>query len=190
MALLACLCSSQHLFAGLTNRSLREPIAGLISGYTALRMTYDLAAPTPQRIHPADPPLTPIPAHQRGTQAGRLLHQCSRVGSATPSVVSRHQRTDIPQQAQLPALAASPGLHAAVVYPYVISAHAQAQALVGFDTKAGSGEPRTGSCEPLASQLAITPRPKAGQLVTRINPPIHACHHGLLTFTGSFPAES
>jgi hypothetical protein len=42
MVLLSCLCSFQHLFAGLTNRSLRELIAGLIPGYTARQMTYDL----------------------------------------------------------------------------------------------------------------------------------------------------
>lgn len=42
MALLACLCSYQHLFTGLTNRSLRELIAGLIPGYNARQMTYDL----------------------------------------------------------------------------------------------------------------------------------------------------
>ena len=42
MALLACLCSFQHLFAGLTISSLRELIAGLIPGYTARQMTYDL----------------------------------------------------------------------------------------------------------------------------------------------------
>ncbi len=42
MALLACLCSYQHLFAGLTNRSLRALIAGLIPGYGARQMTYDL----------------------------------------------------------------------------------------------------------------------------------------------------
>jgi hypothetical protein len=42
MALLACLCSFQHLFAGLTNRSLRELIAGLIPGYSPRQMTYDL----------------------------------------------------------------------------------------------------------------------------------------------------
>jgi hypothetical protein len=42
MALLACLCSFGHLFAGLTNRSLRELIAGLIPGYSARQMTYDL----------------------------------------------------------------------------------------------------------------------------------------------------
>ena len=42
MALLACLCSYQHLFAGLTNRTLRALIAGLIPGYSARQMTYDL----------------------------------------------------------------------------------------------------------------------------------------------------
>jgi hypothetical protein len=42
MALLACLCCYEHLFAGLTNRSLRALIAGLISGYSARQMTYDL----------------------------------------------------------------------------------------------------------------------------------------------------
>jgi hypothetical protein len=42
MVLLACLCSFQHLFAGLTNRSPRELIAGRIPGYTPRQMTYDL----------------------------------------------------------------------------------------------------------------------------------------------------
>jgi DNA-binding MarR family transcriptional regulator len=42
MALLSCLCSFGHLFAGLTNRSLRELMAQLIPGYTAGQMTYDL----------------------------------------------------------------------------------------------------------------------------------------------------
>jgi hypothetical protein len=42
MALLSCLCSYHHLFAGLTNRTLRELVAGLIPGYTARQMTYDL----------------------------------------------------------------------------------------------------------------------------------------------------
>ena len=32
----------QHLIVGLTNRSLRALIAGLIPGYTARQMTYDL----------------------------------------------------------------------------------------------------------------------------------------------------
>jgi hypothetical protein len=42
MALLACLCSFQHLFAGLTNRTLRPQIAELIPGYSTGQMTYDL----------------------------------------------------------------------------------------------------------------------------------------------------
>jgi hypothetical protein len=42
MVLLACLCSFQHLFVGLTNRSLRAMIAGLIPGYGPRQMTYDL----------------------------------------------------------------------------------------------------------------------------------------------------
>jgi hypothetical protein len=42
MALLACLCSFQHLIVGLTNRSLRAMIAGLIPGYGPRQMTYDL----------------------------------------------------------------------------------------------------------------------------------------------------
>jgi hypothetical protein len=42
MALLACLCHYGHLFNGLTNRSLRELIAGLIPGYSSRHATYDL----------------------------------------------------------------------------------------------------------------------------------------------------
>jgi hypothetical protein len=42
MALLACLCSYEHLIVGLTNRSLRALVAGLIPGYGARQMTYDL----------------------------------------------------------------------------------------------------------------------------------------------------
>lgn len=42
MALLSCLCAYRHLFAGLTDKSPRELVAGLIPGYTARQMTYDL----------------------------------------------------------------------------------------------------------------------------------------------------
>jgi hypothetical protein len=42
MVLLACLCSLTHLIAGLTNRTLRELIAGIIPGYSRSQMTYDL----------------------------------------------------------------------------------------------------------------------------------------------------
>lgn len=42
MALFACLCSYQHLFQGLTNRTLRPMVAEVIPGYTTGQMTYDL----------------------------------------------------------------------------------------------------------------------------------------------------
>ena len=42
MALLSCLCAYTHLFQGLTNHSLRELVAGLLPGYSARQMTYDL----------------------------------------------------------------------------------------------------------------------------------------------------
>jgi hypothetical protein len=42
MALLASLCAFSHLLEGLTNRSLRTMVAGMIPGYTARQMTYDL----------------------------------------------------------------------------------------------------------------------------------------------------
>ncbi len=42
MAVLACLCAWQHLFQGVTNRSLRALVAGLIPGYDARQATYDL----------------------------------------------------------------------------------------------------------------------------------------------------
>ena len=41
MVLLACLCSFQHPIAGLTNRTLRGLIAGIIPGYSRSQMTYD-----------------------------------------------------------------------------------------------------------------------------------------------------
>ena len=52
MALLACLCCYQHLFDGLTNRSLRELIAGLIPGYSARPDDLRPTAPAPQGLHP------------------------------------------------------------------------------------------------------------------------------------------
>jgi hypothetical protein len=42
MALLTALCAFQHLFEGLTNRSLRALVEGLLPGYTARQATYDL----------------------------------------------------------------------------------------------------------------------------------------------------
>lgn len=69
MALLACLCSFQHQFAGLTNRSLRQLIAGQIPGYTARPMTYDLGRLRRKHF------IQPIPHTQRYqlTSEGRRL---------------------------------------------------------------------------------------------------------------------
>ena len=39
---MACLCAFGHLLEGLTNRSLRALVAGLMPGYTSRQMTYDL----------------------------------------------------------------------------------------------------------------------------------------------------
>jgi len=41
-ALLASLCAFTHLVEGVSNRSLRTLVAGLLPGYTAAQMTYDL----------------------------------------------------------------------------------------------------------------------------------------------------
>jgi hypothetical protein len=42
MVLLACLCSFKHLIAGLTNRTSRDLIGGIIPSYSRQQMTYDL----------------------------------------------------------------------------------------------------------------------------------------------------
>lgn len=42
MALMACLATFGHLFEGLTNRSLRALVAGLVPGYSSRQATYDL----------------------------------------------------------------------------------------------------------------------------------------------------
>jgi len=57
MALFACLCSFQHQFAGLTNRTLRPQIAELIGGYTQGQMTYDLRRLRRKGLIPPDPTL-------------------------------------------------------------------------------------------------------------------------------------
>jgi hypothetical protein len=41
-ALLASLCCYSHLLDGVTNRSLRNLVAGFLPGYTPRQMTYDL----------------------------------------------------------------------------------------------------------------------------------------------------
>jgi hypothetical protein len=45
MALLSALCAFTHLLEGITNRSPRALVAGLLPGHTARQMTYDLHRP-------------------------------------------------------------------------------------------------------------------------------------------------
>jgi hypothetical protein len=91
MALLACLCCFQHLFAGLTNRSLRELIAGLIPGYSPRQMTYDLAACAANTSSSA-PPHPAIRTDQRGTSTGRLSHQDLHADRQPPPSPTSTQR--------------------------------------------------------------------------------------------------
>jgi hypothetical protein len=69
MALLACLCSFQHLFAGVMNRTLRPMVAELIDGYTPGQMTYDLRRLRRKRL------IQRIPKTQRYelTELGRMI---------------------------------------------------------------------------------------------------------------------
>jgi hypothetical protein len=68
------LVRSGHLFAGITNRGLRELIARLIPGYGAGADDLRLAASARQLFHPEHPPQPRIGADQRGIPTGRLLH--------------------------------------------------------------------------------------------------------------------
>ena len=69
MALLACLCHYGHLFAGLTNRSLRELVAEMIPDYSPRHMTYDLRRLRRKGL------ITRIPRSQRYelTDHGRMI---------------------------------------------------------------------------------------------------------------------
>ena len=80
IALLACLSCFQHLFAGLTSRSLRELIAELIR----LRPAANDLRPTPpaaQVIHPANPARSGGRADQPGKDdlAVFFIKTCTRI---------------------------------------------------------------------------------------------------------------
>jgi hypothetical protein len=77
---------------------------------------------------------------------------------------------------------------AGVQSPYVIPAHGKELAVATLRTRAGPGEPHRGACEPLASRIEITPRPGNGALFELAQPALHACHRGLITLSGLYPA--
>jgi hypothetical protein len=64
-----------------------------------------------------------------------------------------------------------------VASPYVVAGHAEAFVQALFTTKPGTGEPRTGRCEPEAFNVRIGLHP-GGTLLVPIKPPFSACHHG------------
>jgi hypothetical protein len=95
MALLSSICSYRHLFAGLTNKSLRELVAGLIPGYTARQMTYDLRPPAPQGPHPPDPEKPALRADRPRPADRRLLHEDLHTH---PQPVARRTRPRAPRR--------------------------------------------------------------------------------------------
>lgn len=91
MALMACLCAYSHLLEGLTNRSLRALVAGLLPGYTTRQMTYALAPPAAQGLRPPHPTHPALRADQRGPAARRLLHEDLH---ADPQPLARRTRPE------------------------------------------------------------------------------------------------
>ncbi len=73
LAVLSCLCAFAHLFEGLTNRSLRGLVPGLVPGYGSRQMTYNLRRLRRKGL------IRRIPRSQRydarGPAARRLLHE-------------------------------------------------------------------------------------------------------------------
>jgi hypothetical protein len=64
--------------------------------------------------------------------------------------------------------------------PFVIPPGVKELEAATLRTTAGAAEPHHGACEPLASRLRVAPRPGSGALTVPIQPPLHACHGGLI----------
>ena len=99
MALLACLCSFQHLFAGLTNRSLRELIAALIPSYGPRQKTYDLRRLRRKGI------IQRIPRTQRyelTTDGRKLAVFLTKTYTRIRQPIPRRTRPDAPQRDRRP----------------------------------------------------------------------------------------
>jgi hypothetical protein len=95
MALLSCLCSHRHLFAGLTNKSLRELVAGLIPGYSARQMTYDLRRLRRKSPRPPRPPQPSLRDHRPRPADRRLLHEDLH---PHPRPIAHRARPDSPRR--------------------------------------------------------------------------------------------
>jgi hypothetical protein len=70
--------------------------------------------------------------------------------------------------------------------PYVLPAHAERWTIAMMHTKPGPGEPHSGGCEPIASNLLITPRPGIGSITIPVQPALRVCYKGQMTLSGLF----
>ncbi len=70
--------------------------------------------------------------------------------------------------------------------PYVFPSDAQELALAGMWVTAGRGEPRHGSCEPSAREVAVGIHPGGGTIEVPIRPALRACHRGAISLSGLY----
>ena len=86
-ALAGALCTSVLAVTGITNKSLRALMTGLLGGtaYTTNQASYDLARLPRQRAHRPHPGQEPLPAHRRRAPVCDLLHQAPRPATAAPA---------------------------------------------------------------------------------------------------------
>ena len=84
-ALVGALCASVLAVTGITNKSLRALMTGLLGGtaYSMNQASYDLARLRRQRADQPHPGPQPLPAHRRRAALRDLLHQGPRPGPAT-----------------------------------------------------------------------------------------------------------
>ena len=85
-ALAGALCTSVLAVTGITNKSLRALMTGLLGGadYTMNQASYDLARLRQRADHP-HPRQEPLPAHRRRAAVCDLLHQTARPATAAPA---------------------------------------------------------------------------------------------------------
>jgi hypothetical protein len=84
-ALAGAVCTSVLAVTGITNKSLRALMTGLLGGatYTMNQASYDLA--TRQRADHPHPRQKPLPPHRRRATVRDLLHQSPRPAAASPA---------------------------------------------------------------------------------------------------------
>ena len=86
-ALAGALCTSVLAVTGITNKSLRALMTGLLGGanYTMNQASYDLARLRVNGLITRIPGQQPLPAHRRRAAVRDLLHQSPRPAAAPPA---------------------------------------------------------------------------------------------------------